>query len=86
MHLTKFFSTHAHLDLTALNRRAYKSPMAQIGLKKEQEKKMLNIHDFNTIREAVIHLANSKEINEATALDLLDKVNALRVSTIKTGE
>jgi hypothetical protein len=42
-----------------------------------------NIHDFNTLREAVLELAKAGNLNETLALDLVDKVNALRVETFK---
>jgi hypothetical protein len=42
----------------------------------------LNIHDFNILKESVIKLSESGHLSEGFALDLIDKVDALRVETL----
>ena len=38
----------------------------------------LDVFDFALIREGIVELIQSNRISEAKALDLLDKINALR--------
>jgi hypothetical protein len=42
----------------------------------------LNIHDFNILKEAIVDLSKSGHLTEGFALDLIDKVDALRVETL----
>jgi hypothetical protein len=39
----------------------------------------LNVFDFALIRQGIVELIAQNTISETTALDLLDKLNALRV-------
>lgn len=43
----------------------------------------LNIHDFNDIIEAIVNASKSGNLNETLARELVDKMTALRVETIK---
>lgn len=45
--------------------------------------KKLNIYDFNILKEAVTDLSKSGYLTEGFALDLIDKIDALRVQTLK---
>ena len=45
--------------------------------------KKLNIHDFNILKQAIVDLSKSGHLTEGFALDLIDKIDALRVETMK---